>query len=258
MMKVCVLVATLLLVALGEPKLPKRTICSIQGTGTATWKAGTDISRSGSLIMKRVDEYAIYNFTDSQDRHYGYLLLRPDSRSGIYSCCEKSGSSTRCTGGTLGDALPLSTYSYYSDFKPVSGMDYNCFAHSSNSIKTAAFLFSKDGTKTLLGEWFDFGGATMTFKYSSISQYQHNSADYTFSLVSKGAPWNSKASGALTKYCEDVFSSSSTSPASSSRSPHPTSSSRRSTSSSLSTSAAGICLPCVVALLVSVIALIVF
>jgi len=206
-----VLVATLLLVVLGEPKLPKRTLCSIEGSGTATWKAGSDISRSGSLIMKRVNEYAIYNFTDSSNNHYGYVLLRPDASSGIFKTCEKSGSSTRCTGGTLKDAIPLSGYSYSDDFKPISGMDYNCFAHVYNKKNTAAFMFSKDGMKTLLGEWFDLGGTTLTFKYSSVSQYQQISPDYTFSLVGEKAPYNSKATNALSKYCADVFSSSSTS-----------------------------------------------
>jgi len=208
-------VAALVLVAECTPVIPKRGICSVQAVGSATFTYDRS-TYTGTVDMYRVNEYVIYNFTDktsqsSSSYHYGYLLLRPDLKESIFRTCDKRGSSTQCTGGTLSTTFPLSSYSYSSTFKPISGKDYDCFAHPDGSKNIAALLFSNDRYRDLIGEWFNLFGQTLTFNYNRVYDYIHDKSDKVFSLNGLDSKWASTASNALTSKCESVVSSDSSS-----------------------------------------------
>ena len=204
-----VVAALLFAVVDGKPHMPKRRICSIQATGTAKFKTKfTGIEVTGTCSMKRVNGYAMYNYSkEDVFDYYGYILVRADVGENDKTC-EKAGSTTNCQGTSGSDKYSLDLYEYSEDYNPIPEMkDYYCFVYKIHSSPYAAMLFTKDERMKLVAEWFKLGeDKYVSLFYDNIQEYEHDYKDRTFSL-DDGSKWSTVATEALTRYCNDVVSS---------------------------------------------------
>jgi len=207
--------ALLLAVVDGRPHIPKRRICSIQANGTSKFKTKYTLGvATGNCSMKRVNEYAIYNYSeDGSGRRYGFILVRADVGT-REKACEGSGFSTKCSGSSLTLKYSLSDFEYSEDYNPIPDIkDCYCFVYKSGNTYYAAMYFTKDDRMKLVAEWFNLGSDNfVSFFYDDVQEYEHNHTDRTFSL-NDGSDWSSVATKALTQYCDDVVSSSDSSSA---------------------------------------------
>ena len=199
--------ATFFMTVEGEySEMPMHEICSIQGSGTATF-LDDDSFYSGKMTMKRTNGAAIYNFSfqDSQQMDCpAYLLLRPDLRLSIFSQDYDGGGYHHMSSS---DYYPLTSYSFADGFKPVPDMKYICYARNvrRGGGKDAAMLFSTDNKK-LIGEWFNFSypdtPTYLTIIYDKVEMFEHDTVDDTFSVDYDDEPEAKKpASEALTSMC---------------------------------------------------------
>jgi len=206
---VAILAVLALAVFASDPVLPKGKLCSIQGSGSVRF-ASDGIKLSGSFTMKRVNETSIFNVqvyeTQYSSKAVGGLLNRPDLNNCYFDVHSESTSTPLQIDahGRSNPAFSFSSYEYDPDTTKFEGKD--CYTFSFGMLKSVfvSIYFSRDKKMELLGEkYYDFGDDGVTFVYDSVSDYQHDTVDGTFSMSSRQYPEMShNAEYALSSGCK--------------------------------------------------------
>jgi len=184
-----------------DPVLPKKSLCSIQGTGKVTY-FDTYERYSGTVSMKRVNQTAVYNMDLKDDISgktgiKGTILIRIDLR---HTMKKIKGEGINGESDS-NKAIYLSNYKYNKDYKPIADKQYHAFTvvDKYGGEMEAAMLFSADDKMSLIGEVFYFaqGDNNVTMVYDEVKDYDHSTVDHVFSiddfeqysLASTDAPW---------------------------------------------------------------------